>query len=87
VEIRAGIPEPITGPAVGAIEVVTSIVSSFVTLLESPGVLSRCWADIAGGSTRNRRSARSVVLGTVGIRRDGRKTKVRSQEPRDRFPS
>jgi hypothetical protein len=34
VDIRAGIPDPITGPAVGAIEV-TSMVSSVVTRAES----------------------------------------------------
>jgi hypothetical protein len=43
VEIRAGIPDPIPGPAVGAIELVTSMVSSLVTRVVSPPkVLSGC---------------------------------------------
>ena len=42
VEMRAGIPEPMTGPAVGAIEPVTSIVSSVVTFVVSRARVSTC---------------------------------------------
>ena len=40
VEIRAGIPDPMVGPAVGAMELVTSIVFNWVTRVVSVRVVS-----------------------------------------------
>src|SRR5919112_598037 len=67
VEILAGMPEPITGPEVGAIELVTSMVSSSVTLELSVPVESGCWAKPA---VAHQAALRHIPISTraIGIR-------------------
>ena len=69
VEIRAGIPEPIFGPAVGAMEPTTSMVSSFTAPL-SARVVSGTWpasrvgpAGSTNSANRQRRFITDFLLG------------------------
>src|SRR3954471_15900312 len=57
VEIRAGTPDPIPGPAVGAIEPVTSMVSSVVIRVVSRWVLSGSWVYAREGTSGRTRMA------------------------------
>src|SRR6476469_2234847 len=76
VEMRAGMPDPIVGPAVGAIEPTTSISSRCVTATVSfvavvaLAVESRAWAETAVGraSASNRKAdarERARIIGDL----------------------